>query len=131
MTVPGPVVKVALSPAPDLDRMVAERDRLALILEVTRSASTLDLPELISQVGRCLRQSHWSWEHTSLGIYEPEKHAIRINAFYYSAGPLDVSQRAYRGGDLVPVEGSMAGLAFSTGTSFVANSRREYESLLS
>jgi formate hydrogenlyase transcriptional activator len=122
----GPVPTV-----PHADSVVAERDRLALILEIAQAASTLDLPELIKQVGLCLRRSHWKWEHTSMCLYEPEVRALRVYAFTFTPGTLEAHHRNYRGGDLVPIEGTQSGLAFSTGEPCMVNSRAEYQSLLS
>jgi formate hydrogenlyase transcriptional activator len=110
---------------------VEERDRLALILEIAQAASTLDLPELIKEVGGCLRRSHWQWEHTSLCLYEPEVNALRIHSVTFTPGSLETYHRKYAGGDLLPIEGTQSGLAFSTGEPCVVSSLAEYLSLLS
>ena len=108
-----------------------ERDRLALILEVARASSSLDLPDLIARVGACLHRSHWRWDHTSLCLYEPAHRALRVHSFYFGPGPLAQVHGRQACGALVPIEGTHSGRAFTSGAPAVVNTRAEYEAIIS
>lgn len=108
-----------------------QRDRLALILEVARASSSLDLPDLIAQVGACFHRSHWRWDHTSLFLYEPAEGALRVHSFFFGPGPLADLNPRRDVGMLIPIEGTQSGRAFVSGAPCVVNSRAEYEALMS
>jgi formate hydrogenlyase transcriptional activator len=107
------------------------QDRLALVLEVARASSSLDLPQLIARVGKCLLGGHWRWDNTGLCLYEPAHNALRVHSFFVGPGPLSDVDRRLEVGALIPVEGSQSGRAFLTGTASVANTRAEYLATMS
>jgi len=121
----GPVRE---EPPPATDH---QRDRLALILEVARASSSLDLPDLIARVGACFHRSHWRWDHTSLCLYEPAQGALRVHSFYFGPGPLADLNPRRDVGMLIPIEGTQSGRAFVTGAACVVNTLAEYEALMS
>jgi formate hydrogenlyase transcriptional activator len=106
-----------------------ERDRLALVLEVARASSSLDLPDLIERVGACFLSSHWRWDHTSLALHEPAQNALRVHSFFFGPGPLAEVHERRPAITLIPIEGTQSGHAFTSGTACVVNSRAEYFAL--
>jgi formate hydrogenlyase transcriptional activator len=85
-----------------------ERDHLRLLLEVNNVVvSTLDLHELLGAISTCLRRvvQH---DYASLALYEPENQQLRLHALDFAAG------RGAQESMLVPVGGTLPGLAFSS-----------------
>ncbi|MEA2699953.1 MAG: formate hydrogenlyase transcriptional activator, partial [Myxococcales bacterium] len=117
----------ASQPAPPSSAdLVYAKDRLELLLEVSRAAASLELPALIDRVGTCLQRSRWNWDHTSVCLREPEGKALRVHHLFLAPGPLEASHRDYRGGCLVPIEGTQLGRALTTGRPCVTNTLAEY-----
>ena len=91
-------------------RFARERDRLQLLLEINNAVvSHLDLKELVTTVSASLRELI---PHDAAGIalYEPEQNHLReyVNIAYQQ---VDV----FREGDAYQLEGTPAGLVFTTG----------------
>jgi formate hydrogenlyase transcriptional activator len=107
--------------------LLRENDRLKTLVEVSRAAAALGLPDLIERVGRVLQGRDWSWEFTSLCLHEPAENALRIHALVTPPEPLYASHSLSRG-MLVPLTvGSITARAFTSGEACVFNSRAEYE----
>jgi formate hydrogenlyase transcriptional activator len=120
-----------LDPLRPRSALLGERERLAMLLEVTRAAASLDLSDLIERVASCLHRSQWCWDHTSLCLPEPADRTLRVHYLFFAPGPLAQGHHRYRGGELIPIEGTQSGRAFLTGRPCVVNSRAEYAALLS
>jgi formate hydrogenlyase transcriptional activator len=107
------------------------RDHLAMVLEVSRAAAALELPELIERVGSCMRQTRPNWEFTSLSLYDQSANALR--QYHLFAAPQGTPTEANReeGALLIPIDGTQSGCAFSSGEPHVVNSRAEYEAMVS
>src|SRR5262245_54365494 len=87
--------------------LARERDHLRLLLEVNNVVvSTLDLHELLGAISTSLRRviQH---DYTSLALYEPETRQLKLHA-------LDSAGSSVQQSTLVPVEGTLPGLAFSS-----------------
>jgi formate hydrogenlyase transcriptional activator len=104
-----------------------ERDQLALVLEVSRCAATLDLPALIDRLASCLERER-RWDHTSLCLHEPGARALRPHLLFSAPGPLHQLQLMFQD-RLIPLEGTQSGRAFLTGVPCTINSLREYSRL--
>jgi formate hydrogenlyase transcriptional activator len=90
-------------------RFASERDRLRLLLDVTNAmVSNLDPRALFSVVAKCVRRvvAH---DYTSLGVYDAGRNAFEMSALEFAGKGLIKEHM------LVPVEGSPAGRAFTTG----------------
>jgi len=90
-------------------QLAHERDRLRLLLEVNNAlVSNLDRRALFSAISTCLRRvvSH---DYTSLAVYNGERNAFDMWAIE-STGKGLIKEHMF-----VPVEGSPAGRAFTTG----------------
>jgi GAF domain-containing protein len=91
-------------------QLTRERDRLLLLLDVNNAVvSHLDLRDLLQAISAFLRRlvPH---EFSSVAIYDPESNQFRLGALDYPE-----HQSFLRESDLVPIEGTPAGLAFKTG----------------
>jgi formate hydrogenlyase transcriptional activator len=91
------------------DQLARERDRLQLLLDVNNAVvSNLDRRALFSAIATCLRRvvAH---EYTSLAVYDAGRNAFDMWAIEFEGRGL-VKEHM-----LVPVEGSPAGRAFTTG----------------
>src|SRR5881398_3669422 len=89
--------------------LARERDRLRLLLEVNNAlVSNLEPRALFSAIATCLRRvvSH---EYTSLAVYNAERNAFDMWAIEFAGKGL-IKEHMF-----VPVEGSPAGRAFTTG----------------
>jgi formate hydrogenlyase transcriptional activator len=109
----------------------SDRDRLALLLQIARASASLDLPQLIERVGRCLHETRWQWDHTSLCLFDPGENALRVHSFFFGPGPLTATHVRGPPGGLVPIDGTQSGRAFITGQACVVDTRRDYEAILS
>jgi hypothetical protein len=90
-------------------RLADERDRLRLLLDVTNAmVSNLEYRALFGVIATCLRRvvAH---DYTSLGLYDADRHAFEMSALEF------VGKGLIKEHMLVPVEGSPAGRAFTTG----------------
>jgi formate hydrogenlyase transcriptional activator len=103
------------------------QDALALVVEVSRSAANLDLPELIHKLGACLSAER-RWDHVSLCLHEPAGPGLRAHLVFATPGPMAELARAYQD-RLIPLEGTQSGRAFLTGQPCVVNSVSEYSRL--
>src|SRR5207247_10075264 len=89
--------------------LARKRDRLRLLLEVNNAlVSNLDRRALFSAISNCLRRvvAH---DYTSLAVYNGERTAFGMWAIEFAGK--GVTREAM----FVPVEGSPAGRAFTTG----------------
>src|SRR5881296_3229259 len=89
--------------------LARKRDRLQLLLEVNNAlVSNLDRRALFSAISACLRRvvSH---DYTSLAVYDAERKAFDMWAIEFEGKGLIKEHM------LVPVAGSPAGVAFTTG----------------
>jgi formate hydrogenlyase transcriptional activator len=86
-----------------------ERDRLSLALEVNNAVvSTLNLRELLNAVSASLRRL-LRHEYATLSLYDPKSGRLQLHAL---DSPVD--SRLYEECLSIPVEGTPAGLAFSS-----------------
>jgi len=91
------------------DQLARKRDRLQLLLEVNNAlVSNLDRRELFSAISRCLRRvvAH---DYTSLGVWDRARNAFDMWAIEFAGKGL-IKEHMF-----VPVEGSPAGRAFTSG----------------
>src|SRR5262249_9294550 len=91
------------------EQLARKRDRLQLLLEVnTALVSNLDRRALFSAISACLRRvvAH---DYTSLAVYNGERNAFDMWAIEFAGKGL-IKEHMF-----VPVEGSPAGRAFTTG----------------
>src|SRR5881296_96476 len=89
--------------------LASERDRLRLLLEVNNAlVSNLEPRALFSAIATCLRRvvAH---DYTSLAVYDGERNAFDMWALEFAGKGL-IKEHMF-----VPVEGSPAGRAFTTG----------------
>lgn len=97
-------------------QLTRERDRLCLLLEVNNAVvSHLDLRDLLRAISAFLRQlvPH---EMSSVALYDPE-----INQFRVGALDFPEHQDFIPESELVPIEGTPAGLAFTTRRPVIRN----------
>jgi formate hydrogenlyase transcriptional activator len=116
-------VAVAVDNALTHEQLTLERDRLGLLLDVTNAVvSSLDLKALLASTAQCLRLVMPN-EYTTLTLYDPEIKLLRLHALDFPMGkgfvPEDMA---------IPVEGSPAGLAYSSRKPVVL-SRQDLEGL--
>lgn len=91
-------------------KLAVERDRLRLLLEVNNAVvSNLDLRSLMNAVSSCLRKVALC-DSVGLAIYDPEIKQLRAYA-----NVLPSNQAFIEEGQIVPLEGSVVGLTFTTG----------------
>jgi formate hydrogenlyase transcriptional activator len=107
-----------------------ERDRLAVILDVSRAAASLALPELIERVATCLHRSQWRWDQTSLCLHDAAENALRVHSLFSAPGPLAEAHRRYTLAR-IPIDGTQSGRAFLDGHPCAVNTKAEFASLLS
>ena len=110
------LVAVAIDNAVNFDetralqaRFASERDHLGLLLDVTNAmVSNLEPRALFSVIAKSVRRvvAH---DYTSLGVYEAERNAFDMTAIEFAGKGLIKEHMR------VPVEGSPAGRAFTTG----------------
>ena len=99
---------------------------MALVLDISRAAAALELSALIDRVGSCLQRSRLNWENTSLCLHEPALNALRVHHLFFAPGALTETHRRFGGPELVPIEGTLSGRAFTSGHPCVANTLAEY-----
>ncbi|HEX5732090.1 MAG TPA: helix-turn-helix domain-containing protein [Blastocatellia bacterium] len=90
-------------------QLTRERDRLRLLLDVNNAVvSHLDLRDLLRAVSACLGKlvPH---ELSTLALYDPKTNQFRVGALNFPEHS-DFLQQS----QLVPIEGTPAGLAFTT-----------------
>ena len=89
-------------------QLARERDRLRVLLEVNNVVvSHLDFRQLFEAIAACLRRV-MQHEYTSLALYDPETHRMRVQALDFPQGRGFIREEMS-----VPVESSPAGRAFS------------------
>jgi formate hydrogenlyase transcriptional activator len=113
----------ALELAQRHEALAAEDDLRGTVVEVTRAAASLELPELIEWLASWLRER--SCEQISLALYEPGERALRPHSCFGSPGPLLAVQSSLRAGALIPLEGTQSGRAFTSGTPCLIRARDE------
>ena len=89
--------------------LARERDRLSLMLEVNNAVvSHLELRELLKAISACLRRV-LPHDFASFCLYDPAMHQLRAHALDFPS-----HQDFVEAGDLIPLEGTPEGLAFTT-----------------
>jgi formate hydrogenlyase transcriptional activator len=90
-------------------QLARERDRLRVLLEVNNAVvSKLALHDVLRAIAASLRRVIHH-EYTSLALYEPATHEMRVLAIDFPQGKGLIREEM-----LVPLEGSMTGKAFRT-----------------
>lgn len=91
-------------------RLIRERDHLQLLLDVNNAVvSHLNLRELLTAISACLRRvvPH---DLASLALYDPETRQFRVPAYFFSG-----HEDFLKEGELVPIQGTPLGIAFTSG----------------
>ena len=87
----------------------AAADRARVLLEINNAiVSHLDLVEVLKAISNCLRREI-KHDFAGLALYDPERHELRLHALDF---PPD--QNFLEKGQLIPLVGTPASLAFST-----------------
>ncbi|HJZ70017.1 MAG TPA: sigma 54-interacting transcriptional regulator [Blastocatellia bacterium] len=85
-------------------------DELKLLLDVTTSVTShLSLRDLFKAISECLR-TVIKWDGMAVSIHDPETGLLRL----YALEPNYEMKAMVEEGDLIPIEGTPSGLAFST-----------------
>jgi formate hydrogenlyase transcriptional activator len=99
-----------------------ERDLSTAMVEASRAAVTLDLPEVIAKIGERFRK-HFRWDITGLLLHDPAENALRVH--FLSFPPME-HRPALPEGTLSPLDGTVSGLAFTSGAPAVCNTLAEF-----
>jgi formate hydrogenlyase transcriptional activator len=92
-----------------VERSLAPSSRSELLLRINNAlVSHLELAPLLSAVSECLRRE-LPHDFAGLTIYDPESGQLRVHGLDFSAGSSHFSV-----GQIVPIEGTPAGLAFTS-----------------
>ena len=88
---------------------LASTNRAHVLLEINNAiASHLELAPLLNAVSECLRRE-LPHDFAGLAIYHPEIRQLRVHGPDFEAG-----QKHFAIGQIVPIEGTPAGLAFTS-----------------
>lgn len=94
---------------PEADRSLSTANRAQVLLEINNAiASHLELAPLLKAVSECLR-SAVPHDFAGLAIYDPEIGQLRVHGLDFEAG-----KEHFAVGQIVPIEGTPAGLAFTS-----------------
>ncbi len=103
-------VAIAVENTLNYERAQKERERAETLLQVNNAiTTTLDLRELLKATSDCLR-TYFKHDLAGMALYDAESEQLRVHS-------LDLAQPAAQyvdEGFLMPLEGSPAGLAFTT-----------------
>ena len=99
-------------------KLARERERSELLLEVNNMlVSNLELRELLSAISVCL-QRVLPHDVADLALYDPESKQLRLAAADFPA-----NEDFFVEGEVIPLEGNPAGIAFSTRQRVLIDSR--------
>ncbi len=109
--------------AVEAHKLARERDRSELLLEVNNVlVSNLNLQELLSAISACLRRV-MPHDLAALALYDHASHQLRLSALDFPT-----HEDFFIEGEVVPLEGDPAGLAFTTRQTVVLNNGCSAES---
>jgi formate hydrogenlyase transcriptional activator len=95
---------------PRFDGPLEATNRSGLLLEINNAiVSHLDLAPLLKSISECLRRE-LPHDFAGLAIYDAEIKQLRVHGLDFLAG-----ERFFSVGQIVPIEGTPAGLAFTSG----------------
>src|SRR5215470_16054901 len=95
--------------APELGGPPPSTNRARLLLEINNAiVSHLELGPLLKAISECLRRE-LAHDFAGLAIYDPEIKQLRVHGLDFEAG-----ERHFAIGQIVPIEGTPAGLAFTS-----------------
>src|SRR5215813_10791414 len=95
--------------APEPNGPPTSQSRSQVLLEINNAiASHLELAPLLKAISECLRRE-LSHDFAGLAIYDPEIGQLRVHGLDFEAG-----NNAFAVGQIVPIEGTPAGLAFTS-----------------
>jgi len=104
-------------------QLARERDRYELLLEVNNMlVSNLNLQELLSAISVCLRRVA-PHDVAGLALYDPAINQLRISALEFP-----MNEDLFIEGEIIPLEGEPAGIAFTTRQTVVLNDSGKAES---
>ena len=90
-------------------KLARERDRSELLLEINNTlVSNLNLPELLSAISHCLN-TVMPHDAAALALYDESLKQLRLTALDFPT----LEERC-TAGEVIPLEGTAAGLAFTT-----------------
>src|SRR5215475_4703055 len=91
------------------DGALATANRAQVLLEINNAiASRLELGPLLKAISECLRRE-LPHDFAGLAIYDPEIKQMRVHGLDFEAG-----EKHFTIGQIVPIEGTPAGLAFTS-----------------
>jgi len=101
---------VSAPQVPTGESFSAPSSRSELLLKINNAlVSHLELAPLLNAVSECLNRE-LPHDFAGLAIYDPQTGQLRVHGLDFPAGSLEFSV-----GQIVPIEGTPAGLAFTTG----------------
>jgi formate hydrogenlyase transcriptional activator len=112
-------IAVAMEAQRYRDQLTRERDRSQLLLEINNTlVSNLNLRELLAAISGCLRKviPH---DVAGLALYDSESNKLRASALEFPA-----NEDLFIENELIPLEGTLPGLAFTTRQTVISNARR-------
>ena len=102
-------VAIAVENVLNFERATKEGARVRALLEVNNAVvANLDLRELLRATSGCLRAC-FRHDFAALSLYDEGTQSLRVHAFDRARPDTDIYE-----GELVPVEGTLSGLAFKT-----------------
>jgi formate hydrogenlyase transcriptional activator len=94
---------------PEPRKIPPSTNRAQILLEINNAIVThLELAPLLRAISECLRRE-LPHDFAGLAIYDPEIRQLRIHALNFEAG-----QESFSVGQIVPIEGTPGGLAFTS-----------------
>ncbi|HEV2762257.1 MAG TPA: sigma 54-interacting transcriptional regulator, partial [Pyrinomonadaceae bacterium] len=101
---------IAVENSLNFERATKERERAETLLEVSNAVTTiLDLRELLRATSDCLRR-YFKHDLAGMALYDAESGQLRVHSLDW----IDPSARYIEEGVLMPLEGTPAGLAFTS-----------------
>jgi formate hydrogenlyase transcriptional activator len=100
------------------DQLTRERDRSQLLLEINNTlVSNLNLRDLLSEISACLRKviPH---DVAGLALYDSDTNKLRASALEFPS-----NEDLFIENELIPLEGSLPGLAFTTRQTVIGNAK--------
>jgi formate hydrogenlyase transcriptional activator len=102
-------IAVAMEAQGHQQKLARERDRSQLLLEINNTlVSNLNLRELLSAISHCLN-TVMPHDAAALALYDESLKQLRLTALEFPA-----HEEPCAPGDIIPLEGNPAGLAFTT-----------------
>ncbi len=109
-------IAVAMEAQRYRDQLTHERDRSQLLLEINNTlVSNLNLRELLAEISACLRKviPH---DVAGLALYDADSNMLRASALEFPA-----NEDLFIENELIPLEGTLSGLAFTTRQTVLSN----------